>query len=403
MIQETNEGIQLAIEALLEKFIVQRKDNPEVFRNIIYNEKKLRLFMSKNFGFQIKLDSDTAKLEKIPYHAKKWMGINTFKNEIDYTFFMALLAILETKSSDDGFLLSSVIEDIKLFLMDIYEVDWKLHYQRESLARALLCTVDLELLRVLDGNISDFEKSEEGEVLYQTTHLIRYMFRNLSKPFHSFGTVEELLFDGLDIENLTHTILRKVYFEPVVFFKELTPEEQDFINDKANYEEMKFNIEHYTGFKLERTYQCLYLTREERKRNLVQHPNISGISNVLLHVANTLAKKIENMEEKPMDLIQLKNSEFESLLKETQHHYALGWSKTMREMPFNKFKEAVIKYATEWKLAEYDDMTMLVTIYPSFIRTIGEYENDLREYIDEFNAKEDSDGSRKQEQQMGTL
>lgn len=91
-----------AVELLMENFILQRKNNPEVFRELIRNEKAIRKFMIKNFGYQLKLDSETAKLEKKPYFARSWMGIENFSNELDYVFLMATLASLEKRIFRNG-------------------------------------------------------------------------------------------------------------------------------------------------------------------------------------------------------------------------------------------------------------------------------------------------------------
>lgn len=392
MMSEENKGLQLGIEALLENFLVQRKDNPEVFREILSSEKMIRKYMVTNFGYQLKLDSETAKLEKIPFFSRDWMGIQSFKNELDYVFLMALFSILETKSFEDGFLLSSIIEDVKIFLLGkdeenlIYEVDWKVKHQRESFSRALLRAQETGLIKLLDGELSSFEKSEEGEVLYQSTSLIRYQFRNFSKKIDSFETTEEMLLDGLDKENVRHSLFRKLYFESVLFFDELSEEEMQYLNDKYNYEDVKQQIELYTFFRLERMYNCICLVQDVRRLNLQQHPSRKHESYIVSQIAYRIVGLLR--EEKPFGLLVLENSRFEDLLKDVIQHFSLGWSSSMRDKtPFSKFKQIILDYMTSWKLASYDDATMKITIYPSMIRTVGEYDADLRDYIDTENIR----------------
>ena len=394
MIPEENQGLRLSIEALLENFLVQRKDDPELFREILNHEITIRKFMMTNLGYQLKLDSEVVKLDKVPYFSREWMGIQHFKNELDYVFLMALFASLESKTFDDGFLLSNIIEDVKKFLMDIFEVDWKERHQRESLARALTFAQEVELIKIRDGELASFEKSEQGEVLYESTPLIRYQFRNFSKRMSDFQSTEEMLHDGLDVENPRHTLFRKLYFEPVVFFDELSKEEIDYIQDKSSYQELKDQIESFTFFKLERMYQCLFLGHPERKQNLQQHPSRKHESYIVAQVAYLLVGQLRNMKEKPFGLWEMKNSEFEELLQETRDNFQLGWSSKMRDMTFGKFKQMVLDYMTSWKLATYDEDTLRVTIYPSFIRVIGEYEPELRDYINTENLRRKSNGSR---------
>ncbi|WP_339254327.1 TIGR02678 family protein [Sporosarcina sp. FSL W8-0480] len=379
---DTKEGLVVAIEALLENFLVERSKSIDAFREIRHHEKTIRKFMSFNFGYQLKMDSETIKLEKVPFVARTWMGVESFKDEHDYMFLMAILAILESKSADEGFLLSEIIEETKNFLVDIYEVEWKSLYNRQSFIRALTYAADMRLITVLDGDITDFEKSEEGEVLYRTTSLIRYVFRNVSKPISEFIGVEELLHDGLDMDNPLHTFFRKLYFESVVHFYELTEGEKKYLADEEHYEEIKSAVEHYTNFKLERSYYCYYLINRERKRGLEQHPSFKNESYIVTQVAKVLTERLELMDEKPMGLWLLKNHEFESILKETIDVFSVAWSRKMRETSFAKLKEMVIRYVTDWKLATYDETTMEITIYPPFIRTIGDYDEDLRQYIE---------------------
>jgi uncharacterized protein (TIGR02678 family) len=387
MITEENHGMRMSIEALLENFLIQRKHDTELFREIISHEKTIRKYLMTNFGYQLKLDSEVAKVEKIPYFSRDWMGIQHFKDELDFIFLMAVFASLETKTFEDGFLLSNLIEDIKKFLLDIYEIDWKVRHQRESLARALLYAQEVELIKVRDGDLTDFEKSEEGEVLYESTPLIRYQFRNFSKRIEDFQGAIDMLLDDLDIENPRHTLFRKLYFEPVVFFHELTNEELEYLNDIYNYDELKEQIEGYTFYELERMYQGIMLVHPERKLNLHQHPSRKHESYIVAQVAYMLVNQLKNMDEKPFNLLELKNSDFEQLLQDTRNHFQLGWSSKMRETTFAKFKQIVVNYMVGWKLATYDDYTMYITIYPSFIRTIGEYEAELRDYIDSENMR----------------
>lgn len=386
-----NEELIISISTLLENFVVQRKATPGIFRNILDNEKTIRKYMNRNFGYQLKLDSEVAKLEKMPFYVKKWMGIDNFKNELDYVFLMALLAALDSNSKEDGFLLSSLIEEVKIFLADIYDVDWRERFQRESFTRVLTFAQGRDLIRVRDGNLSDFEKSEYGEVLYESTPIIRYMFRNMSRPISEFESITEMVHDDLIKENTRHALFRKLYFEPVVFYDELSEDEKVFIEEKI--EDLRYEIETFTNFELERSYKCIYLVQMDRKRYLEQHPGYKHESFIISHVANTVSNKLKDMEQKPIGLFVLSNSEFEQVLKNTIKNFSAGWSTKYTGLSFNKFKEMIIEYVTEWKLATYDELSMQLTIYPPFIRATGEYDADLRDYIDANNIKErNSDG-----------
>lgn len=382
-----NDSLLRGIEALIDNFIVRRDAGPEIFRGIVNNQKFIRKYMMENFGYRLRVDTEIAKLEKIPYYKREWLAIDVFKDELDYALYMALLANLEKKSSDDGFLLSVLIEDVRNFMTDIFEIDWKLRHQRESFARVLLYAQGIGIIRHLDGDIENFRKFENAEVLYRTTNLVKYQFRNLTKPVDSFVSEEELLHDGFDKDNPKHNLFRKLLFEPVVFFNELTEEENDYL--MRNYQHVKMQISQYTPYSIERMFQCVYLVRKEKKNSGCQYPNSRrNISNMVAQVAYTLQQELKNRVEKPMGLLILKNSEFEELLTKVKENFSAAWSTDYRERTtFNGLKYSILKYMLEWKFAEYDEDSMILTIYPVFIRTVGEYDADLRDYIDQENVK----------------
>jgi uncharacterized protein (TIGR02678 family) len=376
-----NEGLQLAIEALMENFIVERRRDTELFRHILNSEKTIRRFVTESFGYQLKLDSDQAKLEKIPYYSREWMGIKEFRDELDYMFLMSILAYLEKKQPEEGFLLSDIVEEVKQFLSDIQSVDWKKRTDRRSFVTAIQFANELNLIYAKDGEIESFEESEEGEVLYFTTSLIRYMFRNFSRPIEQLESLGDFIVDGLDGGNPRHTLMRKLYFEPVVFINELSMFERNYLSVQKNYENIKLDIENYTGFELERSLECIYLVKKERYRHLQQHPHYNNESYMVTQVAKELAERLSVMKEKPSTLLLLSNQEFEDVLRETKRKNELAWSNGWRQASFASYKDMVIRYTTEWKLAEYNDVTWDITIYPTFIRTLGEYNEELKKYI----------------------
>ncbi|MBW7474311.1 TIGR02678 family protein [Paenibacillus oenotherae] len=376
-----NEGLQAAVEVLMEDFIVERRSDTDTFREILNNEKTIRRFVTENFGYQLKIDSDQAKLEKVPYYAREWMGIKEFRDEIDYMFLMSILAFLEKKQPEEGFLLSDIIEETKQFLYNIQLVDWKKRQDRKSFVNAIQYVTNLNLVYIRDGEIESFEESEDGEVLYFTTSLIRYMFRNFSKPIEQIESIEAFLMDGLDTGNPHHTLMRKLYFEPVVFFNELSEQEREFIARQRNYEIIKKAIEVHTGFELERSLKCIYLIKKERKRHLKQHPHYNNESYIVTQVAKELSDRLSVMQEKPLELWVLSDQEFEDVLQKAKRKNELAWPNTLRQWSFIEYKHMVIQYAREWKLAEYNDITWEITIYPTFIRTIGEYHEELKNYI----------------------
>ena len=77
---------------------------------------KILKFSGEFAGWQVISNEKLIKLEKIPVHAKPYMGITDFKEKEDYYFLCALLIFLEDLEDNESFLLSEMIEQIEIIL-----------------------------------------------------------------------------------------------------------------------------------------------------------------------------------------------------------------------------------------------------------------------------------------------
>lgn len=384
---EEQESLQRGIEALLENRFVVRGESP-VFSNIRKNEKEIRKFLQNFFGYRLKLDNQVANVYKVPAVPRDWMGVSSFNAETNYMFLMAIYAFLEKKSNEDRFLLSELVDETKAFLYDIYEVEWKSIHNRRSLWKALQFAIKNDVVHLLEGTQADSiakdseEITETEDVLFVVRPMIRYMFRSFTKPIREFDENEELLTDDVDVQNVTHALMRKLYFEPVLFEDELTDEERNKLSDKRFFQQLQNGIQHYTPFHLERTPGSIYLVKEERTRGMWQHPNDKSPSIVMSHFSTIVKERILDMDEKPFGEWVVENYELDSMVNETYERFAKGWAKEFRQMSKGDIKQFLIAYASEWKLAFYDARTLQFTIYPTIIRTTGNYPEE--EEIDAF-------------------
>jgi uncharacterized protein (TIGR02678 family) len=382
MMIEDNENIKEAIFILMEKFIILSQDHPDEFRYIKNYEKSIRRFLMDNFGYRLILETEIAKVEKIPYRSEDWMGIKEFRTPMDYMFFTSILAFLENRNADDLFLIRTAAEEVKGFLSDITIVEWKDRKTRESFVRALQFAERNHLIDYKDGDLDQFEKDEQADVLYGSTYLSKYFLRSFTQPLSEFDSVEDVHQDGLDRENVRHTLFRRLYFEPVVYREELTPDEQKYLDHRTRRDSIINEIETYTIYKVERYPNEWLLIHEEKKHNLLQHPSTKGESEIVLHLASVIKKQVLALDEELNGPFTITYGMYEDFVKQTINRYSPGWWKKFREeMTMSEVARTMLNYMVDWKLASFDREIYEVKIYPALVRMTGSYPSDFEEYM----------------------
>ena len=131
-ILKESKGIRL----LLENFWLTRDENREEYYEIKDNRLKIERFFSEKAGWKLIFNNRLVKLEKIPAKVESFMGIEEFKDTMDYCILCSLLMILEDKEDGEQFLLSSLTDRIKIYIKEYIEIDWLNYSHRQSLVRA---------------------------------------------------------------------------------------------------------------------------------------------------------------------------------------------------------------------------------------------------------------------------
>ncbi|MFF2533772.1 TIGR02678 family protein [Brevibacillus sp. NPDC058079] len=395
-----SEAYHKAVTLLLEQYILERKYYPEEYRTILRYERKIRKFFSENFGYKFFVGTESVKLEKVPATVKGWMGFqDELKSPLDYMYLMAVFSYLENKTPEEMFLIGELAEEVREFLKgksddeEIYDVDWKNRSQRLSFVWALKLCQNLDLVKLLDGSEDDFKDSEDARVLYRSTDLIKYYSRALSNPIAEYLHYEDLLQDGLSKDEIKHSLMRKLYFQPVLYIDDLTENEKKYISERGQAERIEQLIEENTLFYLER-YRDVWLLVSENTYNFVhQFPKtqISSEGIAVLHLATIVKEEVsQGSLLKGSYVLELSYSQYEEILLKTKERFSLGWSNKLNQLTLRSLGELLLGFMEEWELAQFNKETYQVKLYSPLVRRTGRYSKEVDEGLKE--AKEEDYG-----------
>lgn len=382
---DEKEQIRIGISTLLENLWVMKKHNSEEFMLIKKHKKNIQKYFLDNFGYQLFTGVDLYKLEKIPYQTESWMGIQDFKEPMDYAIFTGILAYLEDKGLDDLFLISTLSDYIKSFFNSEMNLKWELHAHRLSFYRAMKYVQSIELIDTLEGELDTYKNDEREEILYRPTMISKHYMRFFSKPIHEFKNQKEMLMDrwivaGGETTPRTHlqSIHRKLFFSPVVYKNELSEEEKKYLNHQAF--RLVGSIPEYTNFELEIYRNELFLISRERNSSKEQHPSSKTISDIVLQFSTMMKERIELMENKEAIDFEfvVGRRQFDSWIEELQNEVGHGWSKEYREEYSDKVAKKVLEYLEEWKFGVNDTDTHSVILFPPLVRIGGEFPREYK-------------------------
>ncbi|WP_243300393.1 TIGR02678 family protein [Bacillus litorisediminis] len=382
---EEREQIRTGITALLENFWIQKKDKPDDYMVIKKHKKTIQKYFIDNFGYQLFSGIDLFKLEKVPYQSETWMGIQDFKEPMDYSIFVAILAFLEDKAKDDLFLINTLSEYVKNLFNNELEVKWEIHKHRLSFYRAMKHAQTMDLVEVLEGEIEKYKSDEKEEILYRPTMISKYYMRFFSKPIHEFQNMDEILADRWKIPGVDPTprmnlqsLHRRLFFSPVVYKNELTEEERRYLNYQSY--RLAENIPEYTYFELEIYRNELLLISKERNITGEQHPNQKTISDIVLQFSAFLKEKLKELPEEEFPDFEyiVGRREFVEWFEELQEELSHGWSKEFKNTHSADVTSKVLEYLEEWKFAHNDFQTHSVVLYPPLVRIGGEFPREYK-------------------------
>ncbi|MEG6617565.1 TIGR02678 family protein [Peptococcaceae bacterium 1198_IL3148] len=373
-----------AAENLLEQFWIIRDKEPDKYQMVREREQVLRTYFLEKMGFRLILHRYFAKLEKIPAEPESWMGLQSFKHTRDYVLFCCLLAYLEGKTVDEQFLLSDLCEDLQGLYPEAESLDWTHYEHRKSLVRVLQFAAEIDIIKMVDGDINGFNYAENSEVLYEVPLLARYFMRSFPKDLLQFKTKEQILqaeWLGNE-ENIgairRHRVYRQLFLSPVIYSK--NPDDADFLYLRNYRHRIREDIEKHTDYQFELYKNTALLTLNERKVRFELFPDNRAIADIALQFA-ALSREFQQLKELPLQpdgSIYLTPVEYQNWVVLLKERYGAGWSKQYRENNIESTASELLDLLVEWKMAMVDVETGVIYLQPLLVRTVGHYPKDFK-------------------------
>ncbi|MFL2076714.1 TIGR02678 family protein [Marinilactibacillus psychrotolerans] len=377
-----------ALMILFEQYWVLRKKDPESYRVIRENEKALKRYISEKFGYAFIIHKDFIKLEKVPVEPKTWMGLQDFQEPRDYALFCCGLAYMENRSIEDQFLLSELTEALTELFPGLFSLDWTNYQHRLSLVRVIKKLVELDILQEIDsdtGGVEGFARTDNQEVLFQSTIYSRYFMRTHARSLKETQSIEEILkmdWERDQEDQRRKRVYRQLLLEPVLYRESEEDLLFDYIRRFRN--RVREDIETHTPYELQITKNMAMLTLPEQKQQLESFPDRKAVSSVSLHFLTMIQEKLDHREVDPFGEIRLTQAQFEQMIQEMRKKYQHGWSSEYREKStLQKIAEDVFRQLDEWSFLKKEEQTGLIVLRPAMSQMIGQYPADFAKSVEE--------------------
>ncbi|MBD8069865.1 TIGR02678 family protein [Bacillus sp. PS06] len=293
-----DQDTQELIEYLLHSFWVTREKNPEVFFAIIDRKEELRQFFYEKFKYDLLIQAELVKLEKIPITPKSWMGIEEFIKKEDYVLFALVMAYLE-KLLNEQFVLSDVTKYITTNFPLNETIEWTLgrgYQNRLSLIRVLKYVEAMGMIETVEFAIDEYKSSENYDVLYNKTPIHRYYLRNNSidlTKVESIIDIYTLSWEAGQGKSLTQKerLYRELLLLPCLNENNLSDDDIEFMREHQDLLSTEF--ENYLGCSFELYKSSALLTREEPNTEVDIFPNRRKESVLMMQISSLIREYLE--------------------------------------------------------------------------------------------------------------
>ncbi|OQY10360.1 MAG: hypothetical protein B6I28_01155 [Fusobacteriia bacterium 4572_132] len=308
----TEKITEIILELLKREYILKEE---KLYFKIKENEKKIRIFFKEKFGYDLLLNNQMTKVERVLDKPKKNGGIESFVKLEQYIIYLLILNYLEEIEAGRTILIS----DILSFIVENYpkEIDWKNYYINLSLIKVLKYCREKNIIKLLDGSEQKYatDKNNEIEILYENTGLSKNMMFELPIITDELNELEDYI--GLN-KSEDDTVLKKAR-RALINNTVINENEEIFYYIKENREllEEEFNI--YFNSKLIVLQEFAYLLMSENEKSFTVNtfPDAKNITTITLLLAEKIKEKYvneKNCEIKKDELMGL----LEKILKENE-------------------------------------------------------------------------------------
>ena len=366
------------IETLLNKRWILKSKEKELYYQVKDEIGTVKKFLTEKLGYQVIVNPYLIKVEKLPAVPEQWMGIQEFKEKLDYIFFCLVLMFLE--EADEQFVLSSLTEYIQSQWKE-EEIDWTIYQNRRSLIRVLKYCVQQGVLNVNDGEEDEFASDSTTEVLYENTGVSRYFMKNFSQDIMEYEKPDDFeQNEWIDVDEdrgivRRQRVYRRLVMTPGMYKKEDT--EEDFAYLRQFHHFIQGDLEELfdCDLQIHRTSAFMILGEECRLGRCF--PEENTMSDIVLFTNDLLLEELkkENMDIPADEMIHMAKERFEYVIEQCKEKYGNGFVKKYREMTLLEFSKEVMSYLKEIEWIE--EIQGEIYIKPIMGKIIGNYPIDF--------------------------
>jgi uncharacterized protein (TIGR02678 family) len=361
-----NEEIKICLSGLMENRVISSQRDPELFRMIKRNMRKLQEICLSDLGNQLLINSDFFKLEKIPEHPEKYMGIENFNSPEDYVMFCYSMAYIEEAGPETPFLLPNLTEALQRTMQ--YSPDWTSYESRKRLVRVLQQMVSFSIIKVLDGDFLDFDSDENEEALFVVTNYSRYFLRMFPENLQSIDSGEQLQNDFPEKSNHIQ-VIQRLFFSPGICRTEKTKELFRYMRGQEGY--LIDYFEKYSYYDFELSKNLAILTTENRRQGLKYIPDGSSGGDLLMIIGSSLRNK--QFDPNDYGEIHMSQSQWQSIVSEAILDNRELLSKVYRERSTSSIAKDLLKQTNQYGMTKLDGDSIVIT--PIFSRINGQFIN----------------------------
>lgn len=168
------ESQRMALIDLLDRLLISRADQPEVYRRIFVHEEWLREWLLARPQWRLIGGHGVYRLERLPSLIAPERGLPRLRAPLDYACICWVLWFAERRRADvrDWFVLSELAGEVAAAAAGSFSLGQRQH--RESLVRAVMLLEELGVLSHRDGDAERWAAGQETvdgpvEVLYEFT------------------------------------------------------------------------------------------------------------------------------------------------------------------------------------------------------------------------------------------
>lgn len=278
------ENLKESIIDIVKNRIIYKEDKK--YSEIRKNKKLLEEFFREKFNYDLIIEHELLKLERMSDQTNQIYGIDEFNKKEQYIIFLLILDYLEEIESGRTVLISDLIAHVT----DNYpeECDWKKYHLNLSLIKALRYCTNMKMLKILDGSEQDYLDNigAEVEVLYENTGNSKYFMRQLpivTEDLNSWTDYIDL--DKDKNEKRKSSFARRALINNTI----INSDEEVYGYILENRENLENEFEIYLNSRIIITESFAYLLTDKNERLFSQvFPDTKNITTVALLLCNEI-------------------------------------------------------------------------------------------------------------------